>query len=460
MPRIGFAYNQKPESPTTQRPTEDAARGDDEPPSSRRDAIASRNSDAPASTEIAHSVTVGGNFATPSHSGESNGVHSNGAHSNGAHGNSTTPDSSGAADDEFAEWDSAETIDAVANALAVFGDIVRLEANADFPQKLRDSRVDIVFNIAEGLHGVNREAHVPAICEFYGIPYSASDPFTLSLCLDKAKTKEVLAYHGVPTAAFAVVSGTGDWGLGTRPGRSASRRNLRASRSLRAESLVPSPQSLLVSPQSPVFVKPIHEGSSKGITEANYCETPEQLHAQVEFLLERYNQPVLIEEYLPGAEFTCAVLGNGDDARVLPIVGMNFEALPEGALPVYGFEAKWIWDRPEKPLEIFECPARITEKLRSAIEDVVLRAYRVLGCRDWSRIDVRLDASGKPNVVEVNPLPGILPNPADNSCFPKAARAAGLSYDELIQACLVHAAERQGIELGVTAGALPAATWR
>jgi D-alanine-D-alanine ligase len=200
----------------------------------------------------------------------------------------------------------------------------------------------------------------------------------------------------------------------------------------------------------------VHEGSSKGITEANYCENQEQLQAQVEFLLDRYQQPVLIEEYLPGAEFTCAVLGNGNDARVLPIVGMNFEALPNGALPVYGFEAKWIWDRPEKPLEIFECPARITEELRSTIEHVVLRAYRVLGCRDWSRIDVRLDASGKPNVVEVNPLPGILPNPADNSCFPKAARAAGMSYDELIQACLIHAAERQGIELdaAVTSAAL------
>jgi D-alanine-D-alanine ligase len=466
MPRIGFAYNQKPESPTTQRPEEDAVRGDEEPPSRRRDAVASRNSDAPASTERAHSVTVGGNFATPAHSAGSNGAHTNGAHANGAHANGAhangahangaTPDnsnSSATSDDEFAEWDSAETIDAVANALAAFGDVVRLEADADFPQKLRDSRVDIVFNIAEGLRGVNREAHVPAICEFYGIPYSASDPFTLSLCLDKAKTKEVLAYHGVPTARFAVVRGTGDWGLGTRQRLFSLDGALRSNGNFRAESPVPSPQS-------PVFVKPIHEGSSKGITEANYCETREQLQAQVEFLLARYQQPVLIEEYLPGAEFTCAVLGNGDEARVLPIVGMNFEALPDGALPVYGFEAKWIWDRPEKPLEIFECPARITEELRSAIEDVVLRAYRVLGCRDWSRIDVRLDATGKPNVVEVNPLPGILPNPADNSCFPKAARAAGMSYDELIQACLVHAAERQGIDLGAVAEALAAAASR
>jgi D-alanine-D-alanine ligase len=412
MPRIGFAYNQKPESNAIARPEDEAPRADEEPPSSRRDAVASRNSDAPASTELAHSVTVGGNFADPAHA---------------THGAPATHAAS--ADDEFAEWDSADTIDAVANALAALGDVIRLEANADFPRALRDARPDIVFNIAEGLHGVNREAHVPAICEFYDIPYSASDPFTCALCLDKARTKEVLAFHGVPTAAFSVV------------------RHLRS-----AESRHPLPAT-----RYPVFVKPIHEGSSKGITEANYCRTQAELNAQVEFLLERYKQPVLIEEYLPGAEFTCAVLGNGDDARVLPIVGMNFEALPDGALPVYGFEAKWIWDRPEKPLEIFECPARITEELRSAIEQVVLRAYRVLGCRDWSRIDVRLDATGKPNVVEVNPLPGILPNPADNSCFPKAARAAGMSYDELIQACLLHAAERQGIELGVAAGA---AAWR
>ncbi len=454
MSRIGFAYNQKPESPTTQRPEDEAVRGDDEPPSRRRDASASRNSDAPASTEIAHSVTVGGSFATPAHSEGSNGSRSHSAASNGHHANGAAsnghqpsdassngaPSHTAAADDEFAEWDSADTVDAVANALSALGDVIRLEANTDFPQNLRDSRVDIVFNIAEGLHGVNREAHVPAICEFYGIPYSASDPFTLSLCLDKARTKEVLAFHGVPTAQFAVIRELRELGTGNRE------------QSLHETAQFPVPRS-----RFPLFVKPIHEGSSKGITEANYCETPEQLRAQVEFLLEHYQQPVLIEEYLPGAEFTCAVLGNGDEARVLPIVGMNFEALPPGALPVYGFEAKWIWDRPEKPLEIFECPARITEELRRTIEDVVLRAYRVLGCRDWSRIDVRLDASGKPNVVEVNPLPGILPNPADNSCFPKAARAAGMSYDELIQACLVHAAERQGIDLGVTAGALTAA---
>src|SRR5205807_6250034 len=126
---------------------------------------------------------------------------------------------------------------------------------------------------------------------------------------------------------------------------------------------------------------------------------------------------------------------------------------PEGALPIYGFEAKWIWDTPDRPLQMFECPAKIDESLRAAIERVTLRAYHALGCRDWSRIDVRLDARGVPNIVEVNPLPGILPNPEDNSCLPKAARAAGLNYDQLIQAALLAAANRTGVNLRATSDA-------
>lgn len=319
--------------------------------------------------------------------------------------------------DEFAEWDSKETIDAVANALSSLGRVIRIEADESFPEKLRRARPDIVFNIAEGKNGVNREAHVPAICEFYGIPYSGSDPLTLSVCLDKAKTKETLAYNDVRSARFAVIT---------------DMEHIGAARKI----------------PFPVFAKPVHEGSSKGITERNFCRTQAELEAQAAFLLETYRQPVIVEEYLPGDEFTCAVLGNGPDAKVLPIVGMNFASLPEGALPIYGYEAKWIWDRPERPLQMFDCPAHIPESLRKEIERVTLEAYRVLGCRDWSRIDVRLDSRGMPNVVEVNPLPGILPDPADNSCFPKAARAAGMSYDELIQSCLKLAAARQGVAIG------------
>ena len=319
--------------------------------------------------------------------------------------------------DEFAEWDSPATIAAVESALSRLGKVVRLEANEDFPERLRQARPDIVFNIAEGFHGVNREAHVPAICEFYGIPYSGSDPFTLTLCLDKARAKETLAFHGIPTPKFLLVEKLADL--------------YRVAEKLKL----------------PLFVKPVHEGSSKGITDSNLCRDRDQLFRQTEFLLENYRQPVLVEEFLPGKEFTCAVLGNGAEATVLPLVAMNFESLPEGALPIYSFDAKFVWDRPENPLDIFQCPARITRELQASIERVTLDAFRVLGCRDWARIDVRLDADGKPNVLEANPLPGILPDPADNSCLPKAARAAGIGYEELIQNCLKYAAARQGVDL-------------
>ena len=372
MTRIGFAYNQKPAE----------SKIDSEPPSTG-ETVARRT-------------------------GEFSGV-------------STAP-----ADDVYAEWDGPETIDAVEHALAQLGKVIRLEANEDFPARLRAARPDIVFNIAEGLHGVNREAHVPAICEFFGVPYSGSDPYTLSLCLDKGKTKETLAFHGVPTAPFAVAKSMEDL------------KQIAA-----GHSRLPAPSA-----RQPLFVKPIHEGSSKGITEANYITSAKALLETGEHLLEKYRQPLLVETFLTGAEFTCGVLGNGKDAVVLPAVAINFGSLPEKAIPIYGFEAKWIWDRPENPLEIFECPAKISDSLRLQIEDVVLRAYQVLGCRDWSRIDVRLDADGVPNLVEVNPLPGILPDPADNSCLPKAARAAGLSYDELLQACLIHACERTGVQIG------------
>ncbi len=166
---------------------------------------------------------------------------------------------------------------------------------------------------------------------------------------------------------------------------------------------------------------------------------------------------MLVEEYLPGLEFTCAVLGNGAQARVLPIIAMRFDALPPGARPIYGFEAKWLWDGPDHQLDLYDCPARIDSALERRIVRVTLDAYHALGCRDWSRIDVRLDAAGIPNVVEANPLPGVLPDPKDNSCMPKAARAAGMSYDELIQVCLRAAAERQRIplpEVAPAAGAI------
>lgn len=390
MTRIGFAYNQKPDD----------------------------------STEFAGQLNVPAqSSAGPLDEESSNFTRTLGGRTGLAVGVDRTP-SVPRADDAYTEWDSPETIAAVERALSGLGDVIRLEATPEFPQRLRETRPDIVFNMAEGLTGQNREAHVPSICEFYGIPYSGSDPLTLSLCLHKARAKQMMEFHGIPTPAFALIETLGD------------------ARAIKRESQL----------RYPLFAKPVQEGSSKGITERNFIRDRGELLACVAELLEVYEQPVLIEEFLPGMEFTCGVIGNGRDARVLPLVGMRFDSLPEGALPIYGFEAKWIWDTPEQPLRIFECPAKVEESLRAVIEAVTLRAYHALGCRDWSRVDVRLDARGVPNVVEVNPLPGILPNPEDNSCLPKAAAVAGMSYDELIQACVIAAARRQGVRLGRARG--------
>lgn len=322
--------------------------------------------------------------------------------------------------DAFVEWDEPATIDAVEAALRAFGEVVRLEAVGDFAERLPDARVDLLFNMAEGLNGPSREAHVPAIAEFLGIPYTASDPLTLTLALHKGRTKEVFKARGVPTASYRLVESVEDLH--------------------RLDGGLP----------FPVFVKPVWEGSSKGIAEASYAEDREAAKARALHVLETYGQPALIESYLPGEEFTVAVLGNGGDARALPIIRFRFDQLPEGALPVMGYEAKWVWDRPEEPLDLLECPAKVPESVRRGIEQAAVSAYRALGCRDWARVDVRLDGAGVPNVVEVNPLPGIIPNAADNSCFPRAAWTAGMTYDGLIQEVVRIAWKRiTGLELRV-----------
>jgi D-alanine-D-alanine ligase len=135
---------------------------------------------------------------------------------------------------------------------------------------------------------------------------------------------------------------------------------------------------------------------------------------------------------------------------VLPIVEINFDTLPAGVQPIYSYEAKWLWDQEEDPLQIFSCPAVLEPLLRLQIEELCKSAFHALDCRDWCRIDVRLDAKGRPQVIELNPLPGILPRPEQNSCFPKAARAVGLSYDEMILAVVDAACARLALPAGVS----------
>ncbi|MBI4866852.1 MAG: ATP-grasp domain-containing protein [Candidatus Wallbacteria bacterium] len=322
--------------------------------------------------------------------------------------NSSTGDG---ADDRYAEWDSEETIQAIARALARRHDVSLVEADEDCFEKLRRNRPELVFNISEGLNGSSREAQVPAMLELLEIPYTGSDPLTLSVCLEKSRAKEILSYHKVPNPAFQVVE-TAD-------------------------------QPVRV--KLPCLVKPLYEGSSKGIFNDSLVRTRSELASAVRRIVDKYSEPALVEQFLPGREFTVALLGNGDEVRILPIVEVRFDTLPPGVNPIYSYEAKWVWDTTDKPLEIFECPANLSSELEERVRETCLRAYRVLRCRDWCRIDVRLDAKGNPHVIELNPLPGIIPDPAANSCFPKAARSAGLDYDDLILAVTDAAIARVGL---------------
>jgi D-alanine-D-alanine ligase len=312
--------------------------------------------------------------------------------------------------DIYAEWDTFETINAVRSALAEIHNVSLIEANEKAYLKLQQQNPDIVFNIAEGFNGVSREAQIPAILDLLQIPYTGSDPLTLGVCLDKARAKEILSYYNIATPHFNIVSSLSELAA--------------------------------IGVDFPSIVKPQHEGSSKGIFNSSIVDSRDELVKQVSNIIETYKEGAIVEKFLSGREFTVALLGNGKDVEVLPVVEIKFDTLPTGVNPIYSYEAKWIWDRAESPLEIFECPAKISLALKTDIEDLCLKAYSVLKCRDWCRIDVRLDSNGVPNIIELNPLPGILPKPEDNSCFPKAARAAGMNYNQLIQRVLAIAVKR------------------
>ncbi len=324
----------------------------------------------------------------------------------------------------FAEWDTADTVGAVRDALSTRYDVTMIEADEDAYEKLRRIRPFFAFNIAEGLYGPSRESQVPSILEMLRIPYLGSDPLTLGICLVKSRAKEVLSYYGVPTAPHAVVA------------------TMEECRRFRG--------------RFPSIVKPLHEGSSKGIYDSCVVRTPGELEREVQTVLDTYGEPALVEEFLPGREFTVAMMGNGEGVRVLPVVEIKFDALPPGANPIYSYEAKWLWDTVEKPLDIYECPAPLDERLQRTVESLCRKTYAVLRCRDWTRIDIRCDALGEPRVIEVNPLPGILPRPEDNSCFPKAARAAGMSYGDLINSVLDIAMNRCGVPVRAGRHTVPA----
>jgi D-alanine-D-alanine ligase len=312
-------------------------------------------------------------------------------------------------DDTFAEWDSMETIDAVKIALELGGHSVTLiEADGDAYEKLKIIRPDFVFNVAEGFYGASRESQIPAMLEMLNINFTGSDSITIGICHDKSRCKEILSYHKIPNAKFFITD------------KILSTNNF----------------------SYPKFIKPLHEGSSKGIYNSSLVNNTNELNKEIERIKECYNQPALVEDFIEGKEFTVGMLGNGDEVEVLPVVEVNLDFVPEGFNKIYSYEVKWFFDTRENQLDIFTCPADIDDKIYKQIEKVCKDAYKVLRIRDWARIDVRLDKNNIPNIIEINPLPGILPDPRDNSCYPKAARQAGMDYNKMINAVLDTAVRR------------------
>ncbi|MCC7013183.1 MAG: D-alanine--D-alanine ligase [Planctomycetes bacterium] len=310
-----------------------------------------------------------------------------------------------APDDLFEEYDSVGTVDAIQRALESRGHTVsRLGGGRRFLARMLEAAPALVFNISEGHGSRSREAHVPAVCEMLGVPCTHSDPLTMAVTLDKAMAKRVVASAGVPTPRFVVLE------------------------ELRDMERVELP--------FPLFAKPLFEGSSMGIRKRSRIEDRAQLRERAGQLLHDYAEPVLIEEFCGGAEFTVGLLGNGERSRVIAAMEVEPLLVPRTEF-VYSLEVK---RNPDWADEIaYNVPPKRPRAEVERIEKVALDAYRALGCRDIARIDVRCDTAGDPKFIECNPLPGIAPGWSDLAIL---WERIGKSYDELVLAVLDEACAR------------------
>jgi D-alanine-D-alanine ligase len=317
--------------------------------------------------------------------------------------------------DKYAEFDDLDTIDAIRRSFENQGyNVVLLEADLEFFEKVKTAEVDFIFNIAEGVQGESRESHIPSILEMLNIPYSGSGVLTQAITLNKSRKKEILNYYDIPTPRFQLFRNTN--------------------------------QKLDPTLRFPMIVKPDAEGSSVGITNDSLVFDEESLKRQVSNVLKEYQQNALVEEYLDGREFTVSILGNGK-LRILPIIEVDFSHLPQGIHQFDSFEAKWIYDDPEKQMDAIIVPADLKPRLRMNIEKVARKTFTTLGIVDMCRIDMRLDYNEVPHVIDVNALPGMMPDPKSNSRFTRSAYAAGMTYDDLIMSIFKAALRRYNLSM-------------
>lgn len=308
--------------------------------------------------------------------------------------------------DYYSECDSQKTVNAIAEAIRTAGHTVfPVEADRNLGLWLAQTPVDLAFNIAEGFEGDAREARVPALLELMGVPCTGSGVLALALSLDKAKSKQIFRFHGIPTPNFQLFRHADE----------------------------PLDSRLKV----PLIVKPNTEGSGKGINASSVVADERALRAQVRHVLETYGPEVLVEEYIEGTELTVGILGADP---VLPVLEVDFSECKGSGEFFYSWRMKeYQGDKQQKLTPRFWCPARLDPAATQAVQSVAWKAARALGVRDVARVDIRLSPEGIPYVLEVNPLPGMDP---EESNLPIMARAAGMSYEAFIHRLIDLAAER------------------
>jgi D-alanine-D-alanine ligase len=309
-------------------------------------------------------------------------------------------------EDALEEYDSSVTIEGLKSAIEAKGhSVVKLGGGRELLKNVLQEKVDLVFNISEGLGNYrSREAQVPSVLEMLDIPYSGADPQCLAVCLDKNLTKKIVAGEGISTPKWSVISQsqikTIDW----------------------------------LSLPYPAFIKPVWEGSSKGIRLNSLVREPRQMKTSVTALLEKYDQPVLVEEFIRGEEVTVGMVGNGPPA----FVGiMRVVPRQKDSDFVYSLEVK----RDYEKLVDYECPAKLENKTLQLIKEYSLKAFEVLECRDFARVDYRVKSDGTPYFLEINPLAGLNPLSSDLIIM---AKLMGISYNTIIGSILDAALKRYG----------------
>ncbi len=315
--------------------------------------------------------------------------------------------------DYFSEFDSQETIDAISSALKSKGHNVKFieGGQENLFAYFKNNRVDLVFNIAEGKNGKFRESEIPAVLDYFNIPYTGSNTFSLALALNKSLTKKILKAEGIPTPAFQLFT-KGD-------------------------------EKLDSSLKFPLIAKPNCEGSAKGINKSNVVYNEKELYSKVKEIFGDYKQEVLVEEFIEGVELTVGILENGKTS-ILPILEIDFSSCQKSGEFFYSWRMKEFQGNAELGLTpTFHCPARLDEESEKIVKEVALKTHRAIGCCDISRTDIRLDKNKVPYVLEINPLPGLSPK---DSNFPIMAYAAGMKYEDIVETIVTSASKRRKIK--------------